>query len=71
MTMITWDEPKRKLNLKKHGVDLAELEGAFDSPMITVEDEREAYGEFRLQSLAMWRGRVTSWYGQSGETPLI
>ena len=56
--MITWDESRRKLNLKKHRIDLAELESAFDFPMITVEDDREAYGELRLQSLAMWRGRV-------------
>lgn len=26
--------------------------------MVTVEDNRERYGEFRLQSLGMWRGRV-------------
>ena len=56
--MITWDERKRRLNLKKHNIDLAELESAFDSPMITVEDDREDYGEPRLQSLAMWRGRI-------------
>jgi uncharacterized protein len=56
--MITCDESKRKTNLKKHQIDLSELEGAFDLPMITVEDDREAYGELRLQSLAMWRGRV-------------
>jgi hypothetical protein len=56
--MITWDEPKRKTNLKKHGIDLADLESAFDFPMVTVEDDREAHGERRLQSLAMWRGRV-------------
>ena len=56
--MISWDESKRRLNLRKHRIDLAELESAFDSPMLTVEDDREAYGELRLQSLAMWRGRV-------------
>lgn len=56
--MISWDEPKRRLNIKKHGIDLAELERAFDSPMITVEDSREDYGELRLQSLTMWRGRI-------------
>lgn len=56
--MITWDEPKRKTNLKKHGIDLADLESAFDFPMVTVEDVREAYGEIRLQSLASCRGRV-------------
>ena len=43
--MVTWDEPKRRLNIKKHRIDLAELESAFDSPMITVEDDRESYGE--------------------------
>lgn len=56
--MITWDEPKRRANLKKHDIDLAELESAFDSPMITVEDDRETYSELRLQSLAIWNGRV-------------
>jgi uncharacterized protein len=56
--MITWDEAKRRENLRKHKIDLAELELAFDLPMITVEDDREPYGELRLQSLAMWRGRI-------------
>ena len=56
--MISWDEPKRRSNIKKHGIDLAELESAFDAPMITVEDAQEDYGELRLQSLAIWRGRV-------------
>ncbi|MEI2781161.1 MAG: BrnT family toxin [Candidatus Competibacter sp.] len=56
--MITWDEPKRRENLRKHGIDLALLDDVFDAPLITVEDDREAYGEQRLQSLAFWRGRV-------------
>ncbi len=56
--MISWDESKRRLNIKKHGVDLAELESAFDSHMVTVEDDREPYGELRLQSLAMFCGRI-------------
>jgi uncharacterized DUF497 family protein len=56
--MITWDEPKRRENIRKHKIDLADLEPAFDSPMITVQGDRESYGELRLQSLAMWQGRV-------------
>ena len=56
--MISWEESKRRLNLKKHSIDLAELESAFDSPMVTVEDDREVHGKPRLQSLAMWHGRV-------------
>ena len=43
--MITWDEPKRRANLRKHRIDLVELESVFDFPMITVEDDREQYGE--------------------------
>ena len=58
LPMVTWDETKRRLNLKKHKIDIAEVESAFDSPMITDEDDREAYGELRLQSLAFWRDRV-------------
>jgi uncharacterized protein len=56
--VIRWDEAKRRINIRKHGIDLAELESVFDNPMLTVEDARSAYGELRLQSLGMWRGRV-------------
>ena len=56
--MITWDEPKRRENIKKHGLDLADLESVFDQPMISVEDARQSYGELRVQSLGMWQGRV-------------
>jgi len=55
---MTWDKSKRVENLAKHCIDLAELESAFDFPMVTVEDDRLADGEQRLQSLAFWRGRV-------------
>ncbi len=56
--MISWDEPKRRENLRKHKIDLAELESVFDYPMVSVEDDRESPGELRLQSLGMWQGRV-------------
>lgn len=56
--MITWDEPKRLENLRKHKIDLADLESVFDNPMVSVEDARESYGELRLQSLGMFQGRV-------------
>jgi uncharacterized DUF497 family protein len=56
--MITWDDNKRKKNLKAHGIDLAEVDGVFDAPMVTVEDEREQYGEQRLRSLGWFRDRV-------------
>ena len=38
--------------------DVADLEPVFDFPMVTVEDDREAYGELRLQSLGIRQGRI-------------
>ena len=56
--MITWDEPKRLANLRKHGIDLADGEVIFDAPLVTQEDDRVAYGEQRLQSLGLFYGVV-------------
>jgi len=56
--MITWDEAKRRENIRKHSIDLSELEPVFVNAMISVEDARQSYGELRLQSLGMWQGRV-------------
>jgi uncharacterized DUF497 family protein len=38
---MSYAPAKRKLNLRKHGIDLAECEGVFDEPMLTREDDRE------------------------------
>lgn len=51
--MISYDDNKRQINLKKHGIDLAECVSIFDHPMITKEDARENYGEQRLLSLGL------------------
>ena len=56
--MTTWDETKRATNKTKHGIDLAKVESAFDTPMLTIEDNRAAYGERRLKSLCFMNGRV-------------
>ena len=56
--MITWDEAKRQANLRKHGIDFATCEPIFDAPLVTNEDDREAYGEQRLKSLGWLNGRV-------------
>lgn len=56
--MITWNEDKRTINLKRHGIDLADCAPIFDEPMITKEDTRQSYGEQRLQSLGMLSGKV-------------
>jgi len=51
--MISYDDNKRQINLKKHGIDLAECVSIFDHPMITKEDAHENYGEQRLLSLGL------------------
>ena len=55
---MSYDPAKQKLNLRKHGIDLAECEAVFDEPMLTREDDREAYGEQRLISLGWLKDRV-------------
>ena len=52
------DESKRKSNLAKHGIDLAQCESVFDFPMATEEDTRMHYGEQRLKSLCWFDASV-------------
>ena len=56
--MITFDQSKRKSNLAKHGIDLAQCESVFDFPMLTDEDTRADYAEQRLKSLCWFNERV-------------
>ena len=56
--MITFDEVKRQANMDKHGIDFAECASVFDAPMLTVEDDRQDYGEQRLKSLGWLHERV-------------
>ena len=58
--MITWDESKRRLNLKKHGIDFLEADKIFGGPTVTAEDSRSAYGEQRLVTLGVLNGVVVS-----------
>ena len=71
--MITYDETKRQTNQRKHGIDLADCEPAFDVPMLTDEDGREACGEQRLKSFCWLNGRVVVliWTDREGGPHLI
>jgi hypothetical protein len=53
-----WDETKRVANLRKHGIDFSGVEALFAGPTVTVEDDREEYGERRLLTLGLLEGRV-------------
>jgi uncharacterized protein len=55
---MTYDPAKRRSNKRKHEIDLAGCESAFDAPMLTCEDVSEKYGEQRLVSLGWSSGRV-------------
>jgi hypothetical protein len=53
-----WGEVKRRANLKKHGIDFADLEPLFDGVTLTVPDERFDYGEERFVTLGLLNGLV-------------
>lgn len=59
--MVTWDESKRRHNLRDHGIDLAmytPVFHGFHGPFITEDDAREAYGELRIDlGFPQWRCR--------------
>ncbi len=50
--MYEWDEGKRGLNLAKHGVDFAIVEGFDWENSVVFEDTREAYLEPRWVAFA-------------------
>jgi hypothetical protein len=43
--MSTWDETKRRRNIKVHGLDFVGAEAVGDNFTITREDLRQDYGE--------------------------
>jgi uncharacterized DUF497 family protein len=53
----TWDEAKRRTNLRKHGLDFVDAPTVFTGPTFTFEDDRFAYGEQRFITLGLLRGR--------------
>ena len=56
--MPTWDEAKRKANIKKHGLDFAGCEAIFDGTVSIIEDSSKPYGELRLNAVGWLQGRV-------------
>lgn len=71
--MLTWDENKRKRNLKKHRIDFADLEILFNQYMYSEEDTSVSYGEARIKSLCWFGGRVVRliWIDQEDSARLI
>ena len=42
-----WDEAKNAINIRKHGIDFADVTSMFSHPILTLLDDRENYGEER------------------------
>ena len=72
--VLTWDEAKRRKNLRDHGIDFAGLGPFFDGLVLTHEDEWAVYGEQRFLSLGVVDGGclfVVWTLRNSDETPHI
>lgn len=59
---FTWDERKRKSNLRDHGFDFRDAPSIFEGPTFTFEDDRFDYSEQRLVTLGFLGGRLSRWY---------
>ena len=57
---LSWDEKKRRLNLKEHGLDFVDVPRVFEGPTFTFEDDRFAYDEQRFVTLGFLAGMVVS-----------
>ena len=57
---FTWDERKRRSNLRDHGFDFRDAPRVFEGPTFTFEDERFAYVEQRFMTLGFIGGLVVS-----------
>jgi len=55
-----WDEAKRRSNFKRHGIDFNEVEGVFAGEILTLLDDRFAYGETRFFTLGLLKGKVVA-----------
>ena len=53
---FTWDEAKRKRNLKDRGFDFVDAEKVFNGPSFTYEDDRFRYEDERLVTLGLFKG---------------
>ena len=56
--MTTWNESKRRRNIRIHGLDFTGADAIWDSPTVTREDTRKNYGEKRLVTFGQLRGNV-------------
>jgi len=51
--MPTWDEAKRKRNVRIHGLEFVGAEAIWDGPTVSRDDRRKDYGEKRLVTFGL------------------
>ncbi|MFN7947774.1 MAG: BrnT family toxin [Blastocatellia bacterium] len=53
-----WDEDKNAQNISKHGLNFADIQGVFTSPLLVDLDTREDYGEDRMIGIGIVQNTV-------------
>ncbi len=67
-----WDEEKRLSNIRKHGIDFADVRSFFESERVIFIDDRFDYGESRFVSIGVLAARiVTVTYTETDKTTRI
>ena len=54
--IFTWDESKRRCNLKDHGLNFSDAQRVFEGPTYSYEDDRFHYEEQRFVTLGLLEG---------------
>jgi uncharacterized DUF497 family protein len=49
----TWDERKRRANIRKHRIDFEDATRIFDGATLEKEDTRRDYGEIRIYAIGV------------------
>ena len=60
MVWYAWDEAKRAANLQKHGIDFREAWAVFAGNTVTIEDQRQGYGEQRFVTFGLLAGTLVA-----------
>ena len=53
-----WGEKKRLINIRKHGIDFADVPAIFELDTVTVIDDRFEYDETRYRTLGLLKRHV-------------
>ncbi|MDZ3993308.1 BrnT family toxin [Pseudomonas sp. Teo4] len=53
-----WDEAKNQINIRKHGIDFADVPDIFNHPMLIRQDDSGGYGEARWVSIGWLKALI-------------